>query len=166
MLFKRNTFDNSIFQSSGFTAIELLISVTILIITFAITLPISSNFQSITQINEQTAQIMETLRMAKQRSEAGFNDSSHGVYLEINPEADDRVILYEGDNYSTRTQSLDRVLIVNSKLTISTSLPSPDIIFSKGIGNPNNAGTITLTNNDDGQSNIIDVNIYGIINKL
>jgi prepilin-type N-terminal cleavage/methylation domain-containing protein len=150
----------------GFTIIELLIVITITLILAAASVPIYGNLQVSAQLNENSAQIIQALRTAREYSVAGFNNVQHGVFFEINPDSDDRYILYQGSTYATRNSSYDRAVTLDSSLTLSTSLTggANEVNFSKGLGTPIQIGTITLTHDASG-SKVIVVNSFGMVEE-
>lgn len=146
----------------GLTMVELLISVLVLLIIVAAAIPIYGNFQVFSQLNENTSQFIQTLRLARERSAAGANNFSHGVKLQSN-----RYILYQGSSYTLRQASYDREILLSNTLNLSWTLTGAgeegDINFSKGLGAPNKVGTIILTNNTDSRS--ININDFGLIEE-
>ena len=86
-------------KNRGFSLLELLITLGLVMILASATIPIYGNFQGSTQINEATMQIIQTIRIARGNSVDGLNNSSFGVYFEINPSANDKCILYQGSSY-------------------------------------------------------------------
>lgn len=149
----------------GFTLIELLLVIAILVIITGLSVPIYGNLQIKTQINENISLIIQTLRTAKERSISRVNDSAHGIYFEINPGADDKFILYQGSSYASRNSSYDRETVLDSTLHIITNLTDNEVNFSKGLGLPNNVGTITLSHDTTGVKNI-SINSMGIVQEI
>jgi prepilin-type N-terminal cleavage/methylation domain-containing protein len=131
--------------NKGFTLVELLIVIAIALILVTVSVPIYGNLQVSAQLNENTSQMIQTVRIARVRSVARVNNASHGVYFEINPGADDRHILYQGDAYATRDMAYDRAVTLNPSLTLSTTLVGAEVNFSKGAGASTTTGTVTLT---------------------
>ena len=151
----------------GFTLIELLIVITITLILFVATVPIYGNLQVSSQLNENSSQIVQTLRVARGRSVARVNNDQHGVYFAIDVlGSQDKYVLYQGSNYSSRDSSYDREIILDQVLNLS--LPGGEneyeINFSKGLGVPNNTGTITLTHDIQGDRQII-INKFGMVEE-
>lgn len=143
----------------GFSAIELLIVVSITILLAAAALPIYGNFQSSTYLNERAAEIIQTLRLAQARSMARMNDVPHGVYFDINLSGPDRLILYQGADYLNRDISYDRTIVLEDSLSLTASFGN-EVNFSRGLGAPSTTGNITLTN-ALGKSIVISINSLG-----
>lgn len=145
--------------TNGFTLIELMIVIAIAIILIGAMLPVFGNLQSSAQLNESTSQLIQALRIAKERSVSNMNNSSHGIYLEA-----DRYTLYQGSSYALRSQAYDREVILSDTLSIANNLAGSEVNFSGGLGVPNTTGSITLAHSVYG-SKIITINSYGVVGE-
>ncbi len=150
----------------GFTLIELLIVIAITLILAAVVVPIYGNLQVSGQLNENSSQAIQTLRMARGRSIARYNNAQHGVYFQVNASDKDKYVLYRGSSYATRESDYDREITLDSALSLSLpgGVSEYEINFSKGLGVPDATGTITLTHDVSGSRSII-VNSFGMIEK-
>ncbi len=156
-------------RQKGFTLIELLVVISIIIILSVAAIPVYGNLQVSAQLNENTSQIIQAIRTARERSVAGYNNRQHGVYFNINASSDNKYILYQGSSYATREAGYDRETILGSSLSISANDftftgSDVDINFSKGLGVPDNTGTIILTHDVSGTRSII-LNDLGIVEE-
>jgi len=151
-------------SSAGFTLIELLIVIGITLVLTVAAVPIYGNLQVSAQLNENTSQIVQTMRIARERSSARVNNASHGVYFEINASSADRYILYQGATYATRDTAYDRPTTLDNALTLSTTLIGSDVAFSKGLSSPTATGTVMLTHDATGSKEII-INGAGLIEE-
>jgi prepilin-type N-terminal cleavage/methylation domain-containing protein len=148
----------------AFTLIELLIVVAITLILAVAVAPLYGNLTVSSQLNDNSAQIVQTLRIARERSVARVNNSAHGVYFEINPSAKDKFILYQGSSYAGRDSDYDRSTTMDSALSISETLSGTEVNFSKGFGKPNTTGTVTLTHDVNG-TRVITINSFGMVEE-
>lgn len=137
----------------GFTLTELIIVLAIIIILALAALPIYGNFQVLSQLNETTSQIIQNLRLARERSLAGYNNEQHAVQFLA-----DKYVLSPGSTY-------ERQVTLASSLSLSTTLTNDDVYFSKGLGVPDDAGIITLTHSI-GQSRQIEINSFGLVEEV
>ncbi|MCX6796618.1 MAG: prepilin-type N-terminal cleavage/methylation domain-containing protein [Candidatus Falkowbacteria bacterium] len=156
-------------MKNGFTLIEMLVVVGIGVMMAVVSISLYGNLQISAQLNENTAQIIQTLRIARERSIAGYNNRAHGVYLVINPSGSDRYILYQGINYNTRAADFDQVQVLDSALSLGVSDfkmsgSDVDINFSPSSGWPSATGTIILTHSSQG-SRSIKINNLGIVEQ-
>ena len=154
----------------GFTLTEILIVIGISLILAVAAIPIYGNLQVQSQLNENTSQIIQVVRTARERSVAGYNNAQHGVYFEINTLGNDKYILYQGSTYASRSSAYDREIILDSALNLSvtdfvlTGGKDVDVNFSKGLSVPDNRGTMTLTHDVSGSSQIV-INTYGAVEE-
>lgn len=151
--------------TSGVSLIELLLATAIFLVLAGTVTPIFGQLQVSTQLNENTSQLIQVIRQARNQSVARLNNAAHGVFLEINPSDQDRFILYQGSSYITRDSSYDLEYILDDALVISTTLVGSEINFSKDLGSPNNTGTISLTHSVTG-TRTIDINRLGKVEVL
>ncbi len=154
----------------GFTLVELVITIAIGVILVVTAVPLYSNLQVSTQLNEQSAMIVQTLRAAREQAVAGYNNSASGVYILINPAgADSYVSYYQGPSYAARNSAYDQTKTMEPPLSFQnvsfiTTSTNIDINFSKSTGVPNNIGSFLIVHSVSGQRSIA-VNRYGAISE-
>ncbi len=146
-------------MKNGFTLVELLIVIGIIVILAAATIPIYGNLQISSQLNDNNLLIIQALRSAKERSVVGYNNSSHGVKFFSN-----QFVLYQGSSYAARNSSYDSVTELAPVLFLSTTLNNDEINFSKGLGVPDNVGTTTLAHSSGGERTV-SVNSLGKVEE-
>ncbi|MBU2542736.1 prepilin-type N-terminal cleavage/methylation domain-containing protein [Patescibacteria group bacterium] len=154
-------------NSAGFTLVELLVVIGLGAILVGASAVIYSNWQVSAQLNESTAELTQNLRTARQRSVAGFNNSSHGIFLDIDPVGQDSYVLYQGSSYATRDGDYDRLIKFSQSMDITVADfiligNDVDINFSQGLGQVINTGIITLTHSVEGSREVA-VNELGVI---
>lgn len=146
----------------AFTIVELLVVVAITLIIAVAAVPIYGNLQISAQLSDNTAQIIQTIRIARTRSVAGVNNSAHGVYFEINSDDHDQYVLYQGSSYAARDAEYDREITLNHALSLATTFVGDEVNFSRGLGLPNATGTITLIHKTDGLR-VMTINQLGVV---
>ncbi|RLC38579.1 hypothetical protein DRH27_01965 [Candidatus Falkowbacteria bacterium] len=156
---------NKTINKNGFTLVELLIVMGIFVVIASVSIPLYSNWQPDSQIDTAFAEVIETLRLGRNRSESGLNNASHGVYFLVSESGEDSYVLYQGADYASRDVSLDREIILNNALSLTTSLDNANINFSKGLGEPSATGTVSIINNNTDEIKIISINSLGIVNS-
>ena len=153
-----------VFDLRGFTLVELLIVIVISAIILAAAIPIYGSFTSSSQLSDNTADTVQLVRTARQRAVSRVNNSPHGVLFEINVGADDRVIAYQGVSFATRDSTFDRIIVLASPISLSTTLTGDEVNFSMGLGEADNTGTVTLTHDVTGTGDVT-INSFGKIEQ-
>lgn len=157
-------YKNQTFQA-GFTLLEFLIAMALTIMLAASALPLYGNLQWTAQLNEIEARTVGELRLARELSSARSSDSQYGIYFDVNPVGADRIIFFRGASYAARNPSYDRITALSDILTLQAALAGgeTEIVFSKNFGIPSVIGTITLTHSGSGDSRVISINAYGMV---
>jgi len=139
--------------SNGFTLIEIVLSLSIIILIFGISIPFYQDFQIRNGLDVGVNTIVENLRRAQALSIAVEEDSSWGVNISGN-----QVFLFKGSSFATRDVDFDEV---SELLQAITSSGINEIVFSKLDGLPNNTGVIDLS--ASGNTRTILINEKGIL---
>ena len=147
---------------SGFTLVELLLVVSIIMLLIAGAAPLLGTFFTSTQLNESTSQTKQMVQTARQRALSGMNDSNHGVFFEHNVGTDDRLILYQGSSYATRNTLYDYSITLDAAVSYSTTLPGDEINYDSGTGAPSSTGTVSLEHETRGTSQLL-INAVGVV---
>jgi len=114
---------------SGFTLIEILITVSLISILGFFLFSIGLNFYKSQQLETQAQEILQTLRRAQSKAMAIELDSTFGVYL-----TDDNYTLFKGTSYATRDVQYDEVFDLPQIINVSGL---SEVVFSKVEGIPN-----------------------------
>jgi len=146
-------------DKKGFTLIEILIVTAITLILVVAAAPIFGNLQVSSQLNEHSSLIIQAIRIARERSVARLENSAHGVFF-----TSTTYTVYQGSSYATRNSSYDRGSTLDSALSLTTTLSGNDVNFSKGLGAPNNTGTINL-NHDVQGAKTITITLFGAVEE-
>lgn len=146
----------------GVTLIELLLVIAIVLVVVGGGAPVVGRWQQSQQLNDTVVQMGQWLKTARERSLAGLNDATHGVYLEINDPGADRVILYQGASFVTRNSAYDRAVTLDVALSLSSTLAGNEVNFVRVTGKPNATGTITVSHSVS-DSRTITINSSGLV---
>lgn len=131
-------------QKRGFTLIEILLVVGLVVIIGVFTVPATVNLYN-TQISKSTTdEVFSALKKAQAFALYRRNNSDYGVYFDS---GNDIFVLFEGDGYGNNpTQDEESDLNgVTITLTPDGENPPDTIYFAKGTGIPSWDGIITLT---------------------
>lgn len=141
-------------SKKGFTLIEVVLSLSILLILSAASLPIIWPYLTQNDLEVASQVTTESLRRAQVLAMAQKKDSNWGVKIQAN-----NVIIFQGTSFENRDNSFDE--LINFLITLQVSGPD-EIIFDKLSGYPNHIGNIVLSNSEN-QSKSININSKGLI---
>ncbi len=146
-------------MNRGFSLLELLLVIALLIFLVGLTLPISLYFFQTILLDKATITVIDTLRRAQLQAMLQKNDSSFGV--KIFPGAY-YYVLFQGDSYDSRVQNEDEYFFVWGDIEVVSGRVD-ELVFSKFTGTPSITGTVyvTLGNNIEG----ININSEGKIER-
>lgn len=150
-------------DNRGFTAIELLIVIALMMILLAAATPLYGNLHATASLNEGSSLMVQALQEARAKSIAQYNTSTHGVFFNINPDGADSYILYQGASYATRDRTFDVVFEFDDIVQIDTTLVGDEVKFSKGLGKPDVIGDILLQHGRTAEQRIVEVSASGAV---
>jgi len=129
-------------NEKGFTMLEIMLVMTVIVIATALTMPIYQAFQPKNDIEVASTAVANGARRAQILSQASNMDSAWGIKIETG-----KVIVFKGDSYEMRDQEEDEIFEIAKNISISGIT---EIVFSKTFGMPNPSGEIILRsiNND------------------
>ena len=140
----------------GFTFIEFILVIAILVILVTLTLPLGISFYKDQQLNATADEVLQILRRAYLEA-SSQSDHSFGVYVGTGNSG--QYILFRGDSYSSH----DYEEIFNVSRSIYFEGIS-EVVFSKLSGQPSVTGNIIIT--DKISSVIININEVGRIGYI
>ena len=112
----------------GFTLIELMIVVALIIMFSALTLPMSFSFFQEATLKDQVRNLENSLRKAQAMAITGREDSSAGVKI-----TQSECIIFEGESYEKRREEADITIPFPVALSVSGA---NEIVFQKSTGLP------------------------------
>ena len=151
----------------GFTLLELVLVVAIILLLATSSAPIYGIFFTSTQLNEASAMLVQDIRQAREYAVARVNNSEHGVFFEINSPGNDRYVVFQGPSYALRTANFDRIVELEAAMFFETTLQDNEIVFSAGKGEPIDLteGSVTIMHSGQEASKVIDVNSLGRVDE-
>lgn len=138
-------------QTSGFTLIELVVVIAILILLLGVVLPNFNFFQRQSALESATQEITGALRLAQNKTLASEDASAFGVYFES-----DKFIIFKGATFYP--SSPDNIIYnLNSSLKISeVNLGGGNsLVFSRLSGETANYGSLKVAEANNGAKNKI-----------
>lgn len=148
---KKNLFANK----QGFSLIELLIVIAIIVVISGLGLFVGLDFYKTYALNSERDIVTSVLMKARNRAANNLNESPHGLYIDSNG-----YTIFQGISYALRDQSHDEPIKRNNAVNVSGL---QEVVFEQLSGNlTTTEGEITLSNG--ARSIIISLNNEGRIN--
>lgn len=141
--------------SRGFTVVELMVSMGILAILFALT---TINLSRLPSSSSQSAAMDVLLGdIRSQQTHAMSNDSGYGIHFESGS-----YTIFTGSTYSVSNPT-DFVITLDPGITFTNvTFSGSAVIFSPGNGEiVGGGGSFTLSNSQIGENKIVNLNKYG-----
>ncbi len=128
----------------GFTIVELLAVIGILIILTSITIPAFHHFQRESNLQNSTEEIINTLRLAQNKTLASEGAAQYGLYFD-NTSTPHQYILFKGVDFASRDDSFDKINKIPQDVEIyEINLAGNETVFERITGNTLNSGNIKL----------------------
>lgn len=145
---------------SGFTIIELLISVAILLVLASLAIFSTRTLLRQVEIDSTGQNILSTLRLARSKTLASEGETTYGVHFEA-----DKYVLFSGSSYDESAAG-NKEYTLNDTEVHSISLNGGpgvvDVIFDRVRGTTSQYGTVSLRlNADNNQNRTIHINSSG-----
>lgn len=131
---------------SGFTLVEVMTSVVVIIIFSTISIGIYKTWQERSSLNAMANNIVGALRRAQFLAKGSAQDSSWGVAIN-----NGQLIIFKGLSFVGRENIYDEKISLANGVYFSGL---EEVVFKKFSGEAQNIGTINLTTNN-GQKQII-----------
>jgi len=125
----------------GFTALELIFSIALMAMLFALTLMPFRAYREAQTLNSAALEIASLLADARSASIASKESSQYGVHFEPA-----RVVYFKGASFA-EPSSYNKELVLSSLITIASTTLSgggDDIVFDQLTGATSNAGTVII----------------------
>ncbi len=140
-------------RTKGFSLIEVALSIGIVTILLALSVPQSLRFYQKQSLGDARATLASSLRSQQMSAYQGKHDSDFGIKFFA-----DHYVLFEGRTFSLRNVSQDASQEVGSNIAIAGR---DELVFMRSSGTPNATGTYTLTINTDTEH--VTVNEIGLV---
>ena len=147
---------------SGFTYIEVLLSVALVLVISMTASPFYGNFLLGQEADTTSAELKSSFALARLYSMLGKGDGQWGVAF-----VNHRIILFQGSSYATRESAFDEVYKVHDLVSVSGF---DEMVFSQRTGTPNIEPTITISlygNSDTPvtHQHVLLVNATGVVDE-
>jgi len=120
-------------KKSGFTLTEFLVIIAILVILTALAIPTYLHFREESDLNDSAEEIVNTLRVAQNKTLTSEGASQWGVYFTTST-TPHQYTLFQGSSYGSRATSFDETYRLPRSVEIyELSLGGEEAIFFKRI---------------------------------
>lgn len=144
---------------TGFTTLEILIAVSILIILSALAIGSLSTFRDARELDRAVDEIFTLVREARSRTLSSEDDSQFGVHFETS-----NSVLFKGTTFTMGAPS-NKTLILSNRVEIyAINIPGSDVVFERLTGDANPSGDVSVRlKADPSESKTIIINSSGLI---
>ncbi|MDP2864352.1 MAG: hypothetical protein Q8N73_01675 [bacterium] len=142
-------------SNKSFTLVELLVIVGILVVLTALAIPNFRFFERESDLNNSAQEIINTLRLAQNKTLASEGANSWGVFFATST-SPHQYVLFQGSDYLSRATSSDEVRKLPTAIIISEINLSGDkkeVVFDRLTGTTNKSGSISLELKTDSAKN-------------
>ncbi|PIR39971.1 MAG: hypothetical protein COV33_02345 [Candidatus Zambryskibacteria bacterium CG10_big_fil_rev_8_21_14_0_10_34_34] len=146
--------------NKGFSLMEVVVVISILVVVLSITFYFFPKLNKKEVLEKDVSSVVALIRNARVLSVASKNTSPFGIHFENN-----KIVLFEGGAYVAGNDN-EKIVTLSKDVYMSgylLNLGSPDIVFSRLIGNTSNYGTVTFSLKDDSASTTITILGTGVI---
>jgi prepilin-type N-terminal cleavage/methylation domain-containing protein len=141
-------------RSTGFTLLEVLLSVAIISMLVGISLPVYESFVRRNDLDLTAQSITAMLRRAETYARAVNGDAAWSVEIQAST-----VTLFQGTIFASRNTAYDETLSIPASITPSGL---SEVQFSKLSATPNATGSITLSSNTN-TTRTVTINAKGMV---
>ena len=139
----------------GFTFIEALITMSVVVVVAAVTLPLYDRWQTLSTLESSRFEIIQDIRLTQNMAEAGLRDQAFGVYFASND-----YTIFQGQTYATRDVAYD----IDRSLPMTTVLSGlGEVTFSKKTGAPSVSGSLIITDTVNNNQESIYISLLGLV---
>ena len=145
-------------NSEGFTLIEILIAVAILMLLAFLAIASFTTFRQQVEIDSSSQNILSTLRLARSKTLASESEDNYGVHFQA-----DKYVLFKGTSYNPDDSSNNEYTLTDSEIfSISLNGEGSDVIFNRVRGTTDEDGSVSIRLlSDSSRTHTININSYG-----
>lgn len=146
--------------TSGFTLVEIVLTLSIMLIGFGLSILYYQTTQVRADLNAQVAEFVGYARLTQSSAEAGKGGTSHGIHIET-----DSYVIFNGDTYDADEPSNFEIVLPDTITISEHSLRGggDNLIFTTPNGNTDKDGTVTFLSEQINQDKVITITNVGSI---
>lgn len=159
----------SSYKQAGFTLIEVIVVVSILLTLIGLIITNPLNLRESTSINTFVYTLITDIKNQQIKAMVGDTEGrgipdTYSIYIEPT-----KYTLFHGQNYSDGDSS-NFAVTVDDQYQLLTIFPSNKIVFASGsgeiVGFAQNQNTINIVDTRTGQQKVITINKYGVVTGI
>ncbi|MCK5027430.1 MAG: hypothetical protein KAS07_03350 [Candidatus Pacebacteria bacterium] len=151
----RKACKNKTKKITGFSVIEMLIVIGVVMLIVGITAPVGFRYYQTQLLDESACLVFDTLRRAQQNALFQKKDSRFGVFFEENS-----FTLFEGNTFLTRDENEDEIFILSNNISLGGL---QEVVFSRKYGTTTTGGEIVISMGE--RVKYVDINTKGRVDK-
>ena len=130
------------FSVLGFTVLEMVIVLAILIVISVVAISPFDQFRQTKLLIDSTEMVKSTFETAQSKTRASAEGDRYGVYI-----LEDELVLFSGSEYDPEDSSVRTVSLPDGVLVSEVDLVSETdrVVFERLTGEPDNFGTLTVS---------------------
>ncbi|HSX16945.1 MAG TPA: prepilin-type N-terminal cleavage/methylation domain-containing protein [Patescibacteria group bacterium] len=141
-------------RDAGFTLVEMLLSVVIIMLVAGLSLPVYESFTRRNDLDLAAQNVAMTMRRAEAYARSMNYDNAWSVEVQSST-----ITLFQGTSFGSRNTAFDETVTIPSSITPSGL---GEVQFAKFSALPNTTGTVTLTSNTN-DTRTVTVNAKGVV---
>jgi len=141
-------------KKTGFTLIELVIVVVILLIIAGVSVPLYFKFQEFSERESVKGEALQAIREIQTQAALGIDNQNRGIYF-----SGHNYTTYAGTAYGSKVVGSDQTYSLSNIVSASSNT---DINFLKIAGTPTLATSLTLRNDRSAETATITINALGL----
>jgi len=140
---------------SGFTLIEVSITVGIFLIIAIVSVPLYFKFQEFSERESVKQEVLQSIREVQLQAVLGKDNNNHGIYF-----SGHNYTTYTGTTFAAKVAGSDQAYEISNIISASANT---DINFLKNAGTPTQETLLLLQNDRSEVETNITVNALGLI---
>ncbi len=149
---------SKISRSGGFTLIEILVAMAILVLIAFLAIASFTTFRQQVEIDSSSQNILSVLRLARSKTLASESEDNYGVHFQS-----DKYVLFKGTVYDSNDAANKEYSLTDSEIySISLNGGGSDVIFNRIRGTTEEYGNVAIRLvSDTNKAHTININSYG-----
>lgn len=142
-------------SEKGFSLLEVLLSVAIIIMLAGLSLPVFASFNNRNDLDIATQTLVDSLRRAQLYARGVKADDQWGVNVQLGT-----ITVFKGADFNTRDANYDESTSIPTTLTPGGIA---SVVFAKNTATPSQTGSFSLSSSLVNQTKTVTLNAKGMV---